>query len=274
MPELPQDEPFCRGLAAALRGRIICQAEVYYPRIIRYPEAEAFVQMMENRRVEGVARSGKYAIIQLDREQDLIVHFRMTAHFLLVGGQEPPDKHAHVIFFLDDGSQLRFVEPRKFGTMHLVPRDRHDLAGGIVGLGPEPLSEGFTSSYLEQALAGRHAKIKSALLDQRIVAGLGNIYVDETLFRAGIRPGREAASLSAAEITALVAKANEVISEAILCRGSSIRDYCGINGEKGSYQEKHNVYGRTGKQCHVCGCEILRSVIGGRSAHYCPHCQR
>ncbi len=274
MPELPEVETFCRGLSQVLEGRTICRADVYYDNIIRYPEPEAFVQMMHDRRVEGVSRSGKYAIIHLDREQDLIVHFRMTAHFLVVQSQEAMDKHAHVVFHLDDDRQLRFIEPRKFGTMHLVPRDHHELAGGIVGLGPEPLSDEFTAEYLQGALSGRKVKIKTALLDQRVVAGLGNIYVDEALFRAGIRPNRLAESLTLPEIQALCEKADEVIAEAIVCKGSSIRDYCGVTGEKGSYQEKHNVYGRSGKPCNKCGCEIMRIVVNGRSAHYCPHCQR
>ncbi len=274
MPELPEVETFCRGLREVLQGRRIIRTEVFYHKIIRYPEVEAFIQMLQDREVLGVSRFGKYAVIHLDKEQDLVVHFRMTAHFLAATPDEPRDKHTHVVFYLDDKTELRFVEPRKFGTMHLIPQGQFALAGGIAQLGPEPLTAEFTPAYLAAALKNRSGKLKSLLLDQRVIAGLGNIYVDEALFRAGILPTREASSLSPEELNCLAEQIDQVIGEAIRCKGSSVRDYCDVHGESGSFQKQHNVYGRGGQACPHCGSEIQKTVVGGRGTHYCPECQK
>ena len=274
MPELPEVETFRRGLYPHVVGRTIVDLRITYPKIIRYPETEIFEMKMKGQKIEDLSRRGKYLIFNLKSDFCLIVHFRMSAHFEVAAAGSPQDKHTHVVFVLDDGNELRFVEPRKFGTMHLLQETEYSKGGGFVCQGPEPMSEEFTESYLRDKLSASKSRVKSLLLDQTIISGLGNIYADEVLFAAGVHPERIANTLTADEVAKLFPAINDIICNAIECHGSSVRTYTDVNGEKGSFQDMHHVYGREGKVCHRCGGEIHRIRVGGRSAHYCSCCQK
>lgn len=274
MPELPEVETIRRSLAGRLQGKTIISVAILEPFVVKFPEPEAFADMLAGRRIESLSRRGKYLLFNLDGGLQLIAHFRMTGHFLWEASSAPLEKHCRVIFVLDDGMHLRFIEPRKFGTLHLISAGRFENAGGIATLGEEPIGEGFDASYLQTRLGKRHGKIKSLLLDQKIVAGIGNIYADEILHAAGIAPERDPSGMSDAEYARLADAARDIISAAIECRGSTIRDYCDADGESGNYQEQHKVYGKEGGICPRCGGMIRRIKIGGRSSHYCPDCQK
>jgi formamidopyrimidine-DNA glycosylase len=205
----------------------------------------------------------------------LIVHLRMTGHLQVEPAITAPDKHTHVLFDLDSGEHLRYRDSRKFGRIWLVD----DVAPVLARLGPEPLSDDFTPAGLGQRLAGRQAAIKALLLDQSIVAGVGNIYADEALFRAGLHPLRRGGSLEAAELARLHAAVCAVLAEGIAAAGSSlgvssIQNYQRPSGQPGGFQEQHRVFQRTGQPCPVCGAPIARIVVAQRSSHFCPHCQK
>ena len=274
MPELPEVETIRRSLASRLTGKTIVEVKVLEPVVIKFPEPEAFAHMLAGRRIESLSRRGKYLIFNLDHDLQLIAHFRMTGHFLITDSAVPLDKHCRVLFVLDDNMYLSFVEPRKFGTLHLISAGCYEQAGGIAALGEEPISEYFNADYLKRQMGKKHGKIKALLLDQKLVAGIGNIYADEILHAAAIDPQRDPSGMSDEEFERLAAEAREIISTAIECRGSTIRDYCDADGESGSYQDHHQVYGREGEVCPRCGGIIRRIKIGGRSSHYCPDCQK
>jgi len=274
MPELPEVETFIRELAPELNGRRITRARVFWPGVIAFPTDEEFVTAIAGARFDRFARRGKYMLFGLDDPRTLIVHLRMTGKLQLAPAAGPPAKHEHVILDLDDGRSLHYQDPRKFGRFWLTPYPETVLAK----LGPEPLGPDFTPAYLIDKLAGRKAPIKALLLDQRIVAGIGNIYADETLYRAHVHPARPAGNLRADEIARLHAAAQDVLQVAIERCGSSLgrsnlQNYIRPGGEQGGFQEEHNVFRKTGQPCPHCGHPIERMVIAQRSSHYCPVCQ-
>ncbi|SPF81198.1 bifunctional DNA-formamidopyrimidine glycosylase/DNA-(apurinic or apyrimidinic site) lyase [Pseudoprimorskyibacter insulae] len=283
MPELPEVETVRRGLAPVMEGVVIAQADVNRPDL-RWPFPENMAARLTGRRILRLGRRSKYILADLDSGETLLVHLGMSGRMLVSGDplgrfvhdHPAPEKHDHVVLHMESGARITFNDPRRFGAMDLLPSDapqRHPL---LSSLGPEPFSNTFDGPHLADRLKGRKTPIKTALLDQKVVAGLGNIYVCETLFRAGIRPDRRCETLSRKAIEALVPIIRDVLSEAIEAGGSSLKDFRQADGELGYFQHRFDVYGRENDPCHADGCTsaIKRIVQSGRSSFYCPTCQR
>jgi len=279
MPELPEVETYVRELEPALQNRTISGATVRWPRTIEAPDVATFTQTIQGYQFTSFDRRGKYMLLGVREPrsgsvQTLIVHLRMTGRLVLYDQPTAPGKHTHLLFDLLDGGQLHFQDSRKFGRVWLV----NDVEPILKKLGPEPLQEKFTVDGFAEKLASRAAPIKALLLDQAVVAGVGNIYADESLHLAGIHPARKGRDLTSAEISALHEHIQGVLRKAIAGHGSSLGDsgiqnYQRPNGEQGSFQEEHRVFQRTGNPCLACGSPIERIVISQRSTHFCPTCQ-
>jgi formamidopyrimidine-DNA glycosylase len=287
MPELPEVETVRRGLLPAMEGRIITQAQVNRPDL-RWPFPPRMAERLTGARVLSLRRRSKYILADLSTDETLLIHLGMSGRMLisLPNSRETlgdwhhhhpaPEKHDHVILDMEDGTRITFNDARRFGAMDLMPTETAETHPLLAQLGPEPLGNAFDEPYLAARLKGRNTPIKSALLDQHIVAGLGNIYVCETLYRARIHPARKAGRISETRAAALVPLIREVLSEAITAGGSSLRDYRQADGELGYFQHSFQVYGREGEACLTPGCTatIRRIVQSGRSSFYCPTCQR
>jgi formamidopyrimidine-DNA glycosylase len=283
MPELPEVETVRRGLAPAMEGARIERAQINRPDL-RWPFPPDMGARLSNAKVERLRRRSKYILADLDAGETLLIHLGMSGRMLVSGDplgvfvRDHPaaEKHDHVVLDMDNGARITFNDPRRFGAMDLMSTETAELHPLLAKLGPEPLGNLFSEDYLIGALRNRNTPIKSALLDQRIVAGLGNIYVCETLFRAGISPKRKAGKISEARIATLVPIVREVLSEAIDAGGSSLRDFRQADGELGYFQHSFEVYGREGEACRTVGCDapISRIVQGGRSTFFCRQCQR
>lgn len=274
MPELPEVETYVRELEPSLAGRRVTGVTVRWARTVTLPAVPQFMQAMLDRRFTTFARRGKYMLLGLENEATLIVHLRMTGRLTLHATPVPADKHTHVVFDLADGGQLHFQDSRKFGRIWLVTTP----ATVLDKLGPEPLGEDFRAEDFAQRLAGRTASIKALLLDQAIVAGVGNIYADESLYVAGIHPARPGGELDRQETAKLQEAIRTVLGKAITARGSSlgsssIQNYQRLGGEPGDYQSQHRVFQRTGQPCLRCGEPIERILLAQRSTHFCPNCQ-
>ncbi|HXY11068.1 MAG TPA: bifunctional DNA-formamidopyrimidine glycosylase/DNA-(apurinic or apyrimidinic site) lyase [Terriglobales bacterium] len=287
MPELPEVETIARGLAGCVAGDVIDSVWLGTKPEPFKSRAFEIIDTLESKRIARVRRVGKHLVFDLEPEEQTasaigrgrakkvktrttslpaqwIVHLGMTGRMLVCHADQPVAKHTHAIARLASGRELRFVDPRRFGRL--------SVARGFRAPGSEPLEverESFVNLF-----RGRKTPIKSALLNQRLLSGVGNIYADESLFRAGIRPRRRAASLTRDELRRLYRAVQEVLQEAIALGGSSVSDYVGADGEEGLFQLEHRVYGREGRPCLVCKTPIARRVIAGRSSHYCPRCQR
>ncbi|OUM86743.1 MAG: DNA-formamidopyrimidine glycosylase [Bacillus thermozeamaize] len=274
MPELPEVETLRQALASAICGKTFAHAEVRYPPLIRQPTAMEFVKWLPGQQVEEVARRGKYLLLHLT-SLTLIIHLRMEGKLWLGWTDRVQEKHVHAVFTFSDGSLLLYQDVRKFGTMDLVPRGRLDLVPGLYSLGPEPLDPHFTPAVLAEQLY-KHARsmIKPALLNQQVVAGLGNIYTDEALFLAKIHPERRVETLRPSHIRALHGAIRDVLERGLEAGGASVRSYRHSNGEEGAFQRQLYVYARQGLPCKRCQRPIRRIVVAGRGTHLCPHCQR
>ena len=283
MPELPEVETVRRGLEPAMTGRLIAAAAVNRPDL-RWPLPPRMAERLTGQRVLGLRRRSKYILADLSGGETLLIHLGMSGRMLvsgvMLGGffhdHPAPAKHDHVILNMDGGARVTFNDPRRFGAMDLMPTDSAEGHPLLASLGPEPLGNAFDEAHLRARLTGRRAPIKAALLDQHVVAGLGNIYVCEVLFRAGLAPGRLAGSLTPDEVAGLVPIIRAVLLEAIEAGGSSLRDYRQAGGELGYFQHAFRVYGREGQPCLAPGCDgtIGRIVQSGRSSFLCPRCQR
>ena len=283
MPELPEVETVKRGLAPVMEGAKIVQADVNRPNL-RWPFPENMSARLQGVRVERLRRRSKYILADLDSGESLLIHLGMSGRMLIAGAKlgsfvhdhPPVEKHDHVVFHMDNGARITFNDPRRFGAMDLLDTKTADTHKLMSVIGPEPLGNSFDENYLAAALKSKNSPIKSALLDQRIVAGLGNIYVCETLYRAGISPLRKAAQISKPRIHALVPIIRQVLNEAIEAGGSSLKDFKQTDGDLGYFQHSFDVYGREGAPCRTpdCTAEIKRIVQSGRSSFYCAHCQR
>jgi formamidopyrimidine-DNA glycosylase len=271
MPELPEVETTVRGIATVLEGRTLTRVD---PR--RADLRRAFPvdlrQRLTGARVVGLGRRAKYGLIETDRGDTMIFHLGMSGRWRVDPAEL--DKHDHLIFETDEGRVLALNDHRRFGSIDLWPTVDLPNWPPIAALGPEPLSDDLTWKALATAIEGRTAPIKALLLDQRVVAGLGNIYVCEALFLARIEPARPAGRVSAAALKRLVPAIKAVLLSAIEAGGSSLRDYARPDGELGYFSKQFNVYGRTGSPCPVCAQPILRRPEGGRSTFFCPKCQR
>jgi formamidopyrimidine-DNA glycosylase len=270
VPELPEVETVRRGLEGELVGRRIVDVRVLERRL-RRPLAAGFAARLRGRRVEAVGRRAKYLLIGLDGGRSWLVHLGMTGTMVVVPAGAPVRKHTHVIATLDDGRTVRFHDPRRFGLMRVGVA--HEL-GELAALGVEPLEAAFSADALHALARRQRRSVKSLLMDQRTVAGLGNIYVNEALFAAGVRPTRRTSRLTRADTERVVAAVKTVLADAIRLRGSSIPDYRDERGEPGAFQDSSRVYERAGAPCRACGTPIRRRVIVGRSSFYCPTCQR
>lgn len=287
MPELPEVETVRRGLLPAMEGRVITQAQVNRPDL-RWPFPPRMAERLTGARVLTLRRRSKYILADLSTDETLLIHLGMSGRMLISSPDAretlgewhhhhpAPEKHDHVILDMDNGTRITFNDARRFGAMDLMPTASAETHPLLAALGPEPLGNAFDETYLAARLKGRNTPIKSALLDQHLVAGLGNIYVCETLYRARIHPARKAARISEARAAALVPIIRDVLAEAITAGGSSLRDYRQADGELGYFQHSFQVYGREGDPCLTPGCTatIRRIVQSGRSSFYCPSCQR
>jgi len=274
VPELPEVETIVITLRPKLAGAVITGAEIFFPKVIEYPTPEEFNCVIKSKEIIDIKRRGKYLLWELSGGLVLVLHLRMTGRLIYSPSAGPPTKHTRLILNFAGGSQLRFEDPRKFGRTWLLPQGSLKELATIWALGPEPLGNSFSAGYLAEALKNRSTMIKTLLLDQKIVAGLGNIYADEALHLAGIAPWRPAKSLDLGEVSHLVCAIREVLKEGIAHRGTTIRDYADSNGSSGNHQNFLRVYGREGQACTTCGSIIARKKIGGRSSYFCPTCQQ
>ena len=276
MPELPEVETVMRGLATALTGRRLARVEQRRADL-RFPLPERFAARLEGRRIAGFGRRAKYILAELDDGVTWLCHLGMSGRMMLGEGPAPvPERHDHLIVETDDGQHLIYRDARRFGFMDLIGAGELDDHPRLAGLGIEPLGPELTGRRLRGLFAGRHAPLKAALLDQRRIAGLGNIYVCEALNRARLDPDRPSGGLSAAEARTLARAVRETLEEAVAAGGSSLRDYVQASGELGYFQHSWRVYGREGNPC-PCGrkgATVRRSVRSGRSTFFCPVCQK
>lgn len=304
MPELPEVETVRRGLAPHLEGRRIAKAKTKRADL-RFPFPARFAKRLEGRRVVSLTRRAKYLLAHLDDGNVWVTHLGMTGRWTVIGAPAPSGKvgtgfpsegaakriaqpgdfyyaepadptHTHVIIEMEKGTRLEFNDPRRFGYMDLIGEDGLEAHPYFARMGPEPLGNQFNEPYLRQALAGKKTNIKAALLDQRVIAGLGNIYVVEALHRAGIAPSKPAGRVSAMRLDKLYHAIRAVLEEAIEAGGSTLSDYAAVDGKQGDFQQRFRVYDRAGEACVTPRCtgKIKRVVQGGRSSFWCPRCQR
>jgi formamidopyrimidine-DNA glycosylase len=283
MPELPEVETVRRGLTPSMQGQTIALATVNRPDL-RWPFPENFAQRLTGRTVQHLRRRSKYILADLDRGDSLLIHLGMSGRMTVSGdplGQFVHDhpareKHDHVILDMANGARITFNDPRRFGAMDLLPTATAEQHPLLAKLGPEPLGNTFDEPYLVATLKGKNTPIKSALLDQRLIAGLGNIYVCEALYRAHIAPTRRAGALSGRRVATLVPIIRDVLQQAIAAGGSTLRDFKQASGELGYFQHSFDVYDREGDACRTPDCSgtIKRITQSGRSSFYCPKCQR
>jgi formamidopyrimidine-DNA glycosylase len=272
MPELPEVETIRRQLAPHLEGRTLLDVEILDPRWTRPDPPEAIEHELRGRVVEQVGRAGKYLVWRLTGPVFLLIHLRMTGALLFDPPADPP--HTRVRFTLDEGHRLIYNDPRRFGTGHLVGDQLARDAYLGERLGIEPLTPQFTTDHLRQMARGRTAPVKSFVLDQRRIAGVGNIYADEALHRAGIHPLRPAGSLTRPQLDALREAIEHVLNAGIDAKGATIDDFRHVDGAQGSFQDLFQVHQREGEPCPVCGREIRKMVVGGRGTYVCEHCQK
>lgn len=289
MPELPEVETVCRGLAPALEGRRLVKVETRRAGL-RLPFPKDFVGRLTGRRVTALRRRAKYILAELEGGETLVIHLGMSGRMAVyaAGGIKKlgqyvydaapagagTDKHDHVVFETDAPARIVFTDHRRFGLMTLLPTETLENDKLFAGLGVEPLSNGFHAGYLAAALKGKKTPIKSALLDQRVIAGIGNIYACEALFRARLSPKRLAGKVPAAGVAALTEAIKAVLRDAIAAGGSSLRDYKQADGNLGNFQHHFDVYGREGEPCPTCKGVVKRIVQAGRSTFFCPKCQK
>jgi len=295
MPELPEVETVARGLAPHVRGRRIISV-TRSDKALRLPWPDDFAARLEGARIKAIARRAKFLLWRLEGGMSLLSHLGMSGRFTVLPGgggktrglgefyfhpaaAPEPGPHDHLTLVLDDQTRVIYTDPRRFGFFDLLATEAEGRHPMLARLGPEPLGPQFTAAHLAAACQGRRAPIKSVLLDQKTVAGLGNIYVCEALFRARISPKRTAASLSpsgraAGRIGRLVAQIRAVLREAIAAGGSTLRDHARVSGEAGGFQQHFSVYGRAGEPCEACGRPVRRITQSGRSSFYCSACQR
>ena len=286
MPELPEVETVRRGLEPVMTGRTIVRADVNRPDL-RWPLPPNLGRALEGATVRTIGRRSKYLLFELDTGRTLIVHLGMSGRMLIDRGaregtarflhaHRAADRHDHVVLHLDDGTAIVFNDPRRFGAIDLAASADVGAHRLLAGLGPEPLGNAFSGEVLERAFAGRRAPVRALLLDQRVVAGLGNIYVAEALWRAGISPFRQAGRIARVRVDALVAAIRDTLADAIDAGGSSLRDFRHADGELGYFQHSFAAYGRDGAPCQKQNCNgtIVRRSLSGRSSFHCTRCQR
>lgn len=276
MPELPEVETTRRGIEPHLQGRLITRVVVRHP-MLRWPVPVNLPQLLERQRIERVERRGKYLLLPFmenePRQGTLLLHLGMSGSLRLVDAGAAIGKHDHLDIELDSGQALRLTDPRRFGAVLWQPLEagEHEL---LADLGPEPLTDAFDGAYLWQRARGRSAPVKAFLMDSHIVVGVGNIYANEALFAAGIRPDRAAGRISQARYERLVDEVKRVLARSIKQGGTTLRDFVGGDGKPGYFRQQLLVYGRGGEACRQCEAELIEVRLGQRSTVYCQNCQR
>lgn len=274
MPELPEVETIKNTLKKFVINKTIEDLTIYWAKIIKRPDdTEEFRLRLLGQRILDVHRKGKFLLFELN-DYMLVSHLRMEGKYNVYRKEEPVKKHTHVIFSFTDGTELRYNDVRKFGTMHLFPKGQELVSQPLNKLGPDPFDAAFTLDYFYKKLRKTNRLIKAVLLDQTIVAGLGNIYVDETLFKAGIHPMKRADTLTKKEVESIRLQAIATLKEAVAKGGSTIRSYVNSQGDMGMFQLELFVYGQENKACKKCGQQIIKMKVAGRGTHICPHCQK
>jgi formamidopyrimidine-DNA glycosylase len=274
VPELPEVETVARDLRGAVTGRRIERVTVDRPDVVRHPDGRMLPALLTGQTFEAVERRGKYLLLGLDSGDELMVHLGMTGHLLVCDADAPVAKHTHIRAALDDGHELRFDDARRFGRVAYGSREALSDARVLPRLGVEPLSDAFSQDRLDAVLRTTTRTVKAALLDQKGVAGLGNIYIDEACFLAGVRPTRRCHRLTRRDRAALLDAIRRVLTAAVANRGSSVDDYRDAWNNPGSNQERLQVYGRGGRPCFTCGRVLHQTVTAGRTTVYCAKCQR
>ncbi|MGH7778861.1 MAG: bifunctional DNA-formamidopyrimidine glycosylase/DNA-(apurinic or apyrimidinic site) lyase [Candidatus Binataceae bacterium] len=277
MPELPEVESLRRILRRSAIGRVIVGARIsQIP--LRGKASGQFAAQIVGRTIREIARRGKYLIIDLDGDHVILIHLGMSGSLTHrrtgFDNADLDPRHDHIEFFLDDKTRLVFNDPRRFGMVRLMARDQLDTSAELRAIGPEPFSKSFTADYLIEKARGRRSAIKNLIMDQRIVAGIGNIYASEILFRAHVRPTRRAGRVNAAEMKKIVLFTREILRAAIGSRGTTFRSYRDSKGRPGRFAARLRVYGREGKPCYACATPIRNIVVGQRASFYCPNCQK
>ncbi len=273
MPELPEVETVVRGLRSKVVGRIIKKVNIYYENIIEYPDACSFQKKIKNQKINEINRYGKWIIFVLDNYY-LLSHLRMEGKYFLKPKAATLEKHEHVSFVLDNDMELRYMDVRKFGKMQLIEKENINKIGPFLEMGLEPWDKKLNTLYLKEKFLRKKLPIKSCLLDQRIIVGIGNIYADEILFLSKINPLKEANSLSLEELERIIDNTKLVLEKAIEKGGTTIRSYTSLNGIHGLFQQELYVHSKEGQKCLICGSDILKIKVGGRGTYYCPKCQK
>lgn len=273
MPELPEVETVRRTLLKLVKGEVISEVEVFWPKIIKKPDdVLIFQQLIENETIKDIKRKGKFLIFELDH-YSLVSHLRMEGKYGIYTAEDKKDKHTHVIFHFDSGRSMHYNDVRKFGTMHLFNKGEANQAMPLIQVAPDPFESGYLFETIFPKIKKSTRAIKNILLDQTIISGLGNIYVDETLFRAQVHPLRKGTSLTEVEGRVILKEAKDTLAEAVKQGGTTIRSYTDSLGEMGLFQQELFVYGQTGEACKTCGSEIEKFKLSNRGTHICPSCQ-
>jgi len=273
VPELPEVETVKRSLLLRLKDKTIKSVKIYHNNIIAYPSIEEFSKMIINQRINGMERYGKWLIFVLD-DYYLLSHLRMEGKYFFKNKDEVLDKHEHVVFGLDDGVELRYMDVRKFGKMHLIRKEDIKTVGPLIEMGLEPWDEKLDIEYLMNKYKNKKLPIKTVLLDQSIVVGIGNIYANEILYLSRINPLKKAYMLSREEISNIIENTKIVLEKAILEGGTTIRSYSSVDGVHGLFQNQLYVHSKEGEMCVKCNNVIEKIKVGGRGTYYCPNCQK
>ncbi|UJL45035.1 DNA-formamidopyrimidine glycosylase [Virgibacillus sp. NKC19-16] len=274
MPELPEVETIKETLKQLIINKTIQDVAVYWPNIVKEPDdVDHFRTLMEGQTIQNLTRKGKFLLFQLD-DYVLVSHLRMEGKYSVHKAAEPIKKHTHVIFTFTDGEELRYNDVRKFGTMHLYKKGEERYNKPLNKLGPDPFDEVFTFDYFYNKLKRTDRVIKAVLLDQAIVSGLGNIYVDETLYKANVHPLKQSSKLKKNEIKAIQEQTISTLADAVKQGGTTIRSYVNVQGDMGMFQSELFVYGQENKPCQKCGSPIVKMKVGGRGTHVCNTCQK
>lgn len=272
MPELPEVETIRRQLSEEIVGLTIAGAAIYLNKVIKEPPPESFLREIRGRQITGIARRGKYLLFDLSGGYLMVIHLRMSGQLVYESETAPQPRHTHLILHLERG-RLRLTDLRQFGRVWLLPAEKSARMAQLTKLGPEPLTAEFTETYFIQRLKSSRRQVKPVLLDQKVVAGIGNIYADEALHLAGLHPGRYSDGLSVKEAKELYRAVKEVLREGILHRGTSIQHYVDAVGRHGSHQDFLRVHNRAGQPCPRCGTAVVKVKLGGRGTYFCPFCQ-
>jgi len=273
MPELPEVETVKETLKKLVLNKKINNAVILYPNIIDTPNLEEFIEKIKNQTIHNIHRKGKWLMFELD-EYYLLSHLRMEGKYIIRNNGEPYEKHEHVIFELSDNTELRYKDTRKFGRMHLIKKDELDTCKALSNVGLEPFSETLTSKYLLNKYKAKKIPIKTVLLDQSIIAGIGNIYADEILFLCKLNPLKQTNLITKKEADEIIKYTKEVLEKAIISGGTTIRSYESSEGVHGRFQQQLLVHNKEHDECLNCHTEIIKITVGGRGTYYCPKCQK